>query len=146
MGDIAWLSYSFDKLSSLFISFIITNKWFNSVMSRDHSATIRFSRRAENFKSFSTIGTLHRTEQNRTYRLRDISRDRFLKVKYIPLMHLYNANMCLLLGACMCASTRMRVCVCVFFSQCPLLAILYGEIWILLCPKRLNQLTCSNNL
>ena len=53
MSDIAWLTSSFDKLSSLFISFIIIDKWFNSVMSRDRSATIRFSRRAENLKSFS---------------------------------------------------------------------------------------------
>ena len=30
---------------------------------------------------YGAIGTLHRTEQNRTYRSRNISRDRFLKVK-----------------------------------------------------------------
>ena len=30
---------------------------------------------------YGAIGTLHRTEQNRTYRSRDIMRDRFLKVK-----------------------------------------------------------------
>ena len=53
MSDIAWLTSSFDKLSSLYISFIIINKWSNSVMSRDRSATVRSSRRAEHFKSFS---------------------------------------------------------------------------------------------
>ena len=72
-------------------------------MSRDRSATIRFSRRAENFKSFSiaistqssyfhsincpmalygAIETLHRTEQNRTYPSRNILRDGHLKVNH----------------------------------------------------------------
>ena len=53
VSDIEWLTSSFDKLSSLLISFIIVNKWFNSVISRDRSAIVRFCRRAENFKSFS---------------------------------------------------------------------------------------------
>ncbi len=53
VSDIEWLTYWFDKLSSLLISFIIVNKWFNSVISRDRSAIVRFCRRAENFKSFS---------------------------------------------------------------------------------------------
>ena len=53
VSDIEWLTSSFDKLSSLLISFIIVNKWFNSVISRDRSAIVRFCRRAEYFKSFS---------------------------------------------------------------------------------------------
>ncbi len=53
VSDIEWLTSSFDKLSSLLISFIIVNKWFNSVISRDRSAIVRFCRRAEHFKSFS---------------------------------------------------------------------------------------------
>ena len=48
-----WHRSSFDKFSSLLISFIIVNKWFNSVISRDRSAIVRFCRRAEHFKSFS---------------------------------------------------------------------------------------------
>ena len=53
VSDIEWLTSSFDKLSSLLISFIILNKWVNSVISGDRSAIVRFCRRAENFKSFS---------------------------------------------------------------------------------------------
>ena len=53
VSDIEWLTSWFDKLSSLLISFIIVNKWFNSVISRDSSAIVRFCRRAKNFKSFS---------------------------------------------------------------------------------------------
>ena len=52
MSDIEWLTSAFDKLSSLLISFIILNKWFNSVISRDRSAIVLFSRRPEKFKSF----------------------------------------------------------------------------------------------